>query len=148
MAASTIPAAKAALLSALQARVALVDVVVAWGLPAKPPQQSEAIYVDDAIDVERDWVSLGARRLDERYTLQVRVETIAYGDDSDLRQTVEERMWVLVAEIEQTVRDDLTLGGTLYGTTAKPAGVEPLTFPTDTGWIAHALVRIDCMART
>lgn len=148
MAASTIPAAKAALLGALQARVALADCYVAWGLPAKPPPQSEAIYVDDAVDVQREWVSLGAQRLDERYTLQVRVETIAYGDDSALRQSVEERMWVLVAAVEQCVRDDLTLGGTLYGTTATPAGVEPLTFPTDNGWIAHALIRIDCMART
>lgn len=148
MAASTIPAAKAALLSALQARPGLSGVLVAWGASAKPATQSEAIYVDDATEVEREWISLGAQRLDEIYTLQVRVESTAYGDGSDVRQGVEDRLWTLVAEVEQAVRDDLTLGGTLHGKGAKPAGVEPLTFPTDEGWIAHALVRIDCMART
>lgn len=148
MAASTIPAAKAALLSALQARLGLAGVLIAWAPPVRPPPQPEAIYVDDATDVEREWISLGAQRLDETYTLQVRVETIAYGDGSDIRQAVEERMWVLVAEVEQAVRDDLTLGGTLHGKGAKPDGVEPFTYPTDDGWIAHALVRIDCMART
>lgn len=148
MAASTIPAAKAALLSALRGRSGLSGVVVEWAAPVRPSPQAEAIYVDDAIDVQREWISLGAQRLDETYALQVRVETIAYGDGSDVRQTVEERLWELVAEIEQAVRDDLTLGGVLHGKGAKPDGVDPFTYPTDDGWIAHALVRIDCMART
>src|SRR5215218_10858957 len=107
MAASTIPAAKAALLTKLEARAGLADVLIAWSAPVRPPMQSEAIYLDDAVDVEREWVSLGAQRLDERYTLQVRVETTAYGDGSDIRRAVEERMWALVAEVEQAVRDDL-----------------------------------------
>jgi hypothetical protein len=142
MAASTIPAAKAALLTAIQARVALAGVHVAWGVPADLPAEPERIYVGDAVDVSRVWASLGAYRLDESYTLQVHVETFAGGND---QRTVEERLWVLVNEVEQAVRGDLTLAGAVRVT--RPDPIDSRTLPTDDGWAASATWRLAVEAR-
>ncbi|HVE24811.1 MAG TPA: hypothetical protein VNC22_05385, partial [Sporichthya sp.] len=70
MAYSTIPAAKAQLLTTLQARSGLAGVLVAWGLPAKLPEESERVYIDDAINVTREWAGIGSFVIDEEYTLR------------------------------------------------------------------------------
>lgn len=146
MAASTIPAAKAALLALIDARPGLDGVHVAWGIPAELPQELERVFVGDAVEVSREWVSLGAYKLDEEYTLQVHVETFAAGND---QATTEQRLWTLIAEVEAAVRDSvpkLTLNGTVR--VARPDAVDTQTLPTDDGWAASATLRIVCEART
>ena len=142
MAASTVPAAKAALLALLAARPALAGVEMRWGIPARLPSNPERVYVGDATDLDREWAALGAQRLEESYTLQVTVETFGSGDDE---RATEERLWVLVNEVELAVRGDLTLTGTVR--VARPDGATPTTGPTDEGWLARAVVRVACEAR-
>ncbi len=144
MAASTIPAAKAALLALIAARADLVTdaVHVAWGIPGEVPAAAERIYVGDVIDVGRVWAALGLQRMDETYTLQVHVETWRGGDE---QTATEERLWVLVNEVEQAVRADLKLSNTVR--VAQPGRIDASTFPTDGGWVANATVRFVCQAR-
>jgi hypothetical protein len=142
MAASTIPSAKAALLAEILARPALIDVHVAWGIPAELPTDLERIYVGDAVDVSREWAGLGGARLNEDYVLQVFVETFAGGDD---QQTVELRLWTMIAEIEAAVRADNRLGGLVF--VIKPDRVDAKTLPTDSGWAASATMRFAVEAR-
>jgi hypothetical protein len=142
-AASTIPAAKAALLTALQARAGLTGVDVRWGLPAQTPDVTERVYVGDADNIDREWAALGGQRVNEDYVLQVIVETFQFGDD---QRATEERFWVLVNEVEQALRGDLRLAGTV-----REAGLDGVTDqkvgPTDEGWGATGVVRIRCQAR-
>lgn len=146
MAASTIPAAKTALLAAITARPALAGVHVAWGIPAELPSEHERIYVGDAIEVDRSYVNVGAGsaaiKLDEDYTLQVHVETFAGGNE---QQATELRLWALVAEVEAAVRSDLTLAGTVR--VARPGANDSKTLPTDDGWAASATLRLAVQAR-
>jgi hypothetical protein len=146
MAASTIPAAKAALLALIDARPALAAVHCGWGIPANLPAEPERIYVADAIPTERRWKALSpVAPMWEEYILQVHVETFLSGND---QQTAEMRFWELVDEVEQSVRAThatLKLNGAVK--IAKPDGVtNPRTQPTDDGWAASGVVRFECQA--
>jgi len=150
MAYSTIPAAKTALLVALQAVPGLADVLVERGLPVDQPPATERVYIDNAVDITRDWMMLGRKRLDESYTLRIHVEVYQSGDD---QAACEDRLWEIVALVEQATIADLTLGGLLNGNTDRPSGVLPggiedqNSFAAPDGWISHAVLRIDCAAR-
>ncbi len=150
MAYSSIPAAKAQLLTTLAARPALAGVLVAWGMPAEPPPQREAIYILDAVNVQREWAQLGQLRIDESYTLRVLVEVYQEGEcvGRDDQRVCEERMWAIVAEVEQAIVADLTLASVLAGPGhAKPGPVDPRCFPVHDGWVAEAPLQIQCRAR-
>lgn len=150
MAYSTIPAAKDRLITTLQARSGLAGVLIAWGLPAEPPPTRERVYVDDAVNVSRDWAGVGNFVIDEEYTLHIRVEAFQEGEviGRDDQRTCEERMWAIVAEVEQAIVLDVTLGGVLGGPgNAKPGQLVPKCFPVDNGWIAHVVIDVDCRAR-
>lgn len=144
MAYSTIPAAKARILTTLTALGSLSGVLVAWGVPGEVPEQRERVYIDDATDIRRDWATLGRYTLEENYGLQLLVEVYQEGDD---QRACEERMWVIVALVERAVLTDITLAGTLkWG--AKPGAItEQKTLPASDGWLSYARMRIDCGAR-
>lgn len=143
MAYTTIPAAKAQILTTLAARAGLAGVLIEWGVPAKAPPNREKVYVDDAVNVTREWAGLGQLRIDENYSLRVHVEVFGDGDD---RRATEERMWAIVAEVEQAIVLDITLAGVLnWG--AKPGSMNPQTAPTDDGWLAFVTLNFDCSAR-
>ena len=140
---STIPDAKDKLLEALAARTGLSGVLLAWGVPTTEPEDRERVYVDDAINVEREWAQLGQFRIDESYSLRVHVEVYQRGDD---RRVCEERMWAIVAEVEQAAVLDITLAGVLnWG--VKPGAVDPKTFPWADGWLSQATLSLECSGR-
>jgi hypothetical protein len=150
MAYSTIPAAKARMLVVLDALTGLDGVLVQRGLPANPPPERERVYIDNAVDIVRDWMMLGRKRLDESYTVRIPVEVFLDGND---QTASEDRMWAIIAEIEQALIVDLTLNGILNGNTNNPSGVKPggvedqNSFAAPDGWVSHAVLRIDCAAR-
>ena len=146
MAYSTIPSAKAAILTALQAAGGLAGVLVARGVPAEPPPQPERVYVDNAVDIERDWAGLGQLKQYEEYTVRIPIEVYQHGDD---QAACEDRMWALVAVVEQAILADLTLNTVLAGPGhAQPAGIEDQnSFAAPDGWVSHTVLRIDCKAR-
>lgn len=144
MAYSTIPAAKSALITLLQARPDLTGVLIDWGIPQQEPTDSrERVYVDDAINVKRDWIALGQLRLDETYAIQVAVEVYREGSD---RRACEERMWAIVAEVEQTAVLSLRLPVTQWEA-PRPEMGDPKTFPWGEGWCSNVLLELACSAR-
>lgn len=144
MAYSTIPAAKSALLTTLGARAGLTGVLLAWGVPMDEPSANrERVYIGDAVNVQRTWAQLGRYRIDEDYALHIFVEVYQEGDD---QRTCEERMWAIVAEVEQAAVVDITLTGVLkWG--AKPGAMDPKTFPYGDGWISQVTLNLECSSR-
>lgn len=143
MAYSTIPLAKAQLLTDLAARPGLAGVLLAWGVPSEVPANRERVYLDDATAVTREWAQLGRFRVDEWYTLKVVVEVFQEGDD---QRTCEERMWTIVAEVEQTAVVDLTLAAVLkWG--VKPGSMDPKCVPTGDGWLSFVTLSLECSSR-
>jgi hypothetical protein len=143
MAYSTIPAAKAQLLTTLSARPGLSGVLIVWGIPMDEPADRERVYVDDATSVAREWAQIGGFRIDESYDLKIHVEVYERGND---RRACEERMWAIVAEVEQAAVLDITLAGVLnWG--AKPGSMDPRCFPWADGWLAQVTLNLECSGR-
>lgn len=157
MATSTIPALKAALLTRLINRAGLAGVSVTWG---RPPGQLEKEWImlgncrnADPTGEERGGQStavLGRRSREERYVLEVDINVIK--SIKETAQSVTERAFVLLDEIEDELRADPTVNATVR--TAQVTGVELLeTYPRaeagkrgpDRG--THLLVDIACAER-
>lgn len=150
MAYSTIPAAKAQIVTTLAATTGLAGVLIQRGVPAEVPPNPERVYVDNAVDIDRAWNMIGRRRLDESYTIRIPVEVYQDGDDQAATET---RMWAIIAEVELALVADTTLAGVLNGNTDRPSGVIPggideqNSFAMPDGWVSQAVLRIDCAAR-
>jgi len=145
MAASTVPAAKAAILAMLRARPALNEVAITWGEPTeKEDIQPEMIFFDGPVPRLPSWATLGADNpLDEEYTVTLQVRSYTPGDDPDI---AEQRCWTLIDEIEQGIRADLRLGGLLR----VPIVFDEQTVdavPQSNDWAAVGLVPLVCTAR-
>jgi hypothetical protein len=145
MAYSTIPAAKAQILATLQARPGLAGVLVRRVVPTgEVPPEPERVYVDDVVDISRDWAMLGLLKVDEEYTIKVLVEVWRDGDDPVACET---RLFEVVAEVEQAIVSDVTLAGVFLQWAAKPALSEQRCLPGPDGWLAFATVDVLCKAR-
>lgn len=106
MASSTVPAAKAALLALLQARPGLQGVQVEWAHPGRNIEDESLFF--GTTQVPEEPATLGPnRKRNENFTLELVVSVLERGDEA---QATEERAWALVAEIENAVRGNDTLG--------------------------------------
>lgn len=142
MAASTVPAAKAAILALLRARPALNAVAITWGEPTESEDLAdELIFFEDPVTRQPNWGHLGALNIDEEYILVLKVRNRIFGDD---QQAAEERCWALVFEVEQQLRG------------AKPAGMlKPIDFgeqeyrtnALSDGWYGEIDIPLVCTAR-
>lgn len=145
---STVPLVIQQLQVTLAARKALTGVLdgvlVLDGLPGEPPAEREVIYIDDPVEVQRDWAQLGGYAIDESYNLNVLVEVIGEGDD---RTATRNRFFAVVAEIEQAAVLDITMAGILnWG--IKPGPMNPVCAPYgDAAWIAKATLQLQCSGR-
>lgn len=149
MTGSAIPAARRALLDALSssADTAFTDTrffdVGDW---TEPIPHGARITVETSRDVNRQWAGLGpALRLEEKFTLPVRIEVLITGHDLS---AVETRLWELAAAIEKTVIGDVTLSGTVRQ--CLPAGSETgeQLGPSTVGGTAGELeLLFDCQQR-
>ena len=142
---SAIPDAKAGLLTLLQARQALTGVQVAWGVPELI--RPERIILGDVFDWYQEAAAMRASRhpRNESFSLElfIRVERVGPG-----QQEATERAFVILAEIENAVHDDMTLGGSgVYD--AQFDGGELSESPSEDGRarIATLTVRVACKAR-
>ena len=104
---STAPAFKAALLTALQARTGLSGVTLSYGAPLQGPR--EFIALGD-ISGSQQFAALGALRKDETYVLDVYVSVLREGNQ---QQSCSERCFALAAEIEDELRTNVTMSGTV-----------------------------------
>ena len=145
MAASTVPAAKQAILDLLVARAELVDVGVTWGSPTENEDLlPELIYFDGPTPRRPEWRILAQPNpLDEEYVLTLQVHVRQFGDDE---ATAEARCWALIDEVEQAVRGDLRLGSLLHVPIEfDEQSIEGL--PLSDGWIVRGTVPLVCHAR-
>lgn len=142
MARSTAPAAKAAFLALLGSRPALADVQRIWG-----PVSEEHLGYDELISVggvrgRQAAAVLRAAKRDESYSFETGISVSREGDEP---QATEERWWALVGEIEDALRTDIELGGTVRS--AEIGELEQDLEPTDKGWLCIGQVAIACKAR-
>lgn len=144
MAASTVPAAKAAILALLIARPNLNTVAITWGGPTEQEDlQDEMVYFDDPVIRRPNWGSLGNREIREEYVLTLRSQNRSVGDDQAGTET---RAWALVFEIEQALRADLKLGSTLW----QPLEFDEQEYRTvalSDGWYGEISIPLVCTAR-
>lgn len=108
MATSTIPAFKNALVTRLAARTGLDGVQVTYGWPVGAVKR-EHIMVGGA-DGTQEYRTIGAQHRFEEYVVQVYVNVIREGVQ---QQTCDERCLALLAEIENELRSDPTVGNTV-----------------------------------
>ena len=104
---STAPAFKAAMLTALQARSGLSGVTISYGVPLQGTRES--ITLAD-ISGSQQFAALGALRKDETYVLDIYVSVLREGNQ---QQTCTERCFALAAEIEDELRTNVTMTGTV-----------------------------------
>jgi hypothetical protein len=152
MAASSIPAAKAALLAAIRAQALttnspIANAYVDWSGPADPSQapQVDRVFLTDTVAITREWgPGIGQQRIVENYTLQIVVETVVAGNDP---QATEVRLWSLVNEVEQAVRADVKLGGTVpRGALVGDIPAQQMGPADDDHWLARATLHVVCEA--
>lgn len=143
---STVPAAKAALLAALQAREDLAGVLAQRGLPAEVPTQNERIYLTGTEALTRDPVlQQGLRR--ESYLLPLVIEVERFGRGNEVRDQVEQRGWDIVDELEAAIATDPELGGVLDDSELEGVPVEvtlPLT--SNDGWLTRISAQVRARA--
>ena len=104
---STAPAFKAAMLTALQAHTGLSGVTLSYGAPLQAPREFIAL---GGISGSQEFAALGALRRDETYILDVYVSVLREGNQ---QQTCTERCFALAAEIEDELRTNVTMSGTV-----------------------------------
>lgn len=109
---STVPVVKAAIKTRLEARSGLNGVRVDRVHPGDA-ELTEGIRIGD-VHGHHDIavMNAGRKRRDEQYTVDVFFEAALPGDDG---RPAEERAFALLAEAEDEIADDPTLGGALTG---------------------------------
>lgn len=106
---STAPAFKAALLTALGARSGLSGVTISYGAPLQGPRESITLG-DISGSQEFRTMSGPIPKKEETYTLEVYVSVVREGNQ---QQTCTERCFALAAEIEDELRTNITMSGTV-----------------------------------
>lgn len=112
MASSTIPTAKAGILTLLAARPALASVQRVWAHPGQLIEK-ESIFFLEALEEESP-AAIGQLKREENYTIDLLVSVLQDGDDA---KACEERAWALVAEVETALRaEPKPAAGVLWAT--------------------------------
>lgn len=102
MATSTIPAVKAAIFELLRARPGLAGVQIEWDRPSDDAMQHEAMWFLGARQTQKA-EAMGNQRRDETFTLELLVSIRRDGNEPQL---CELRMWEVIGEIEQLLRQN------------------------------------------
>lgn len=135
--ASTVPATKAAIIAAIQARteITTAGVPVMWGSPTKESDfksKTEWIWLGNTEQSE-EWPGLGPRR-DEDYTVEVVTRVYRRGHEE---QATEERAWAL--------RDEVAAAVATVRPTHMPVEIErtrQVNTPTEDGWITDLTLTV------
>lgn len=144
MADSTAPAAKAAILSLLNASADLTGVAISWAAPTKEDEYTEdMVWLGDVDPYNQEFVNLGGGKVDEEYDLEITAQAFLSGDDP---QTTEERAWELRSAIVEILRADKTLSSTINKWSGPYPGAMTTRPATPNGWLAKTTVRLTCRA--
>src|SRR5262245_23490013 len=140
---SSVPAAKAALVSALQANPDLSDVQVTYGPPFPSPQR-EFICVT-AADGEQEWAAMGfgSETRKEEFDLTVLISVLREGQDA---QAADQRCFALFSEVEAQIRFDPTLGNTVKEAKISRFHLEMGISRDEMNRSSDLTVQVNCMA--
>jgi len=97
---SSVPAAKAALLSRLIETAGLENAQVTWGSPHPQPQQKELVYIGAAKGIERVYTA-GLNRANESYQVEIIIDVM--GNIQQSQQVLLTRAYELMAIIEDSI---------------------------------------------
>lgn len=111
---STIHAAMCAFVDGMLARPNILadDVQVASGFLGGDADQAESIQLFEVRTAEQSWGVIGTRRRDEEYTIVGGIGVRRAGKNELVIREVRARAFELLAEIEDFLRTDPTIGGT------------------------------------
>lgn len=115
---------------------------VAWGEPVKTEDFSpngEILFLAD-VEVEDEFIVLGAQRLDETFALRVVIDVFKYGPDE---QSTEARAWALRDEIVGLFNANRTLDGAVNRITG--FRVRPATVPHPQGMRTQIVLDAQCV---
>lgn len=145
MATSTVPRAKAGILTLIAARAAISTVGQSWAHPGELIQD-EAIFLGDTRFNSERTVSLkpAPNTQDEEYVIPV---VVSVRQEGDAAQTCEERMWTIVGEVETAIRNDKSLNaasGVLWG---QVVGKEPRNFIESQGRVSECVIDVAVRSR-
>lgn len=147
MATSVVPAAFVALQALLEARAGLEGVQVTDGYPTQP--EAEYIALLDAEPHEQRTAGMRAtpHAREEEFVMLVAVSALRKGDDDHAIVTA--RAYELAAEMENALRNDPTIGGSLGNGWATVVGLPVRKHGPDNDGRREALIeaRISCRAR-
>lgn len=111
---STIHAAMNAFVDGMLARANIVagGVQVTSGFLGQDQARHESIQLFEVRNAEQSWGMLGNRRRNEEYTIVGGIGVRRAGKNEDVIRAVRERAFELLAEIEDFLRVDPTIGNT------------------------------------
>jgi hypothetical protein len=140
----SVAAAKSALKTLLDARDELDGALVQFGLPAKLPVPMERVYIRGA----RNWTrrySVEQGGFEETYDLPVLVEVDRAGDDHD---GTADRMWDIVAAIDDTLRTNEGLNWTVRQAFLAGADEDTNVSSQTKGWLSKGFLTVRVQAFT
>lgn len=145
----TAPLVKARLLELFATEDGLNGVQQEWAYPDDP--QREFLFFGTT-DIDELAAAIGQRSREERYTLHLWIACMQEGGRKVTAQAVEERLYELVAVVEELLRPDETLGINLAANglsllTVEFAGGAQDNYPEDEGRSAQIDVRLAVRAR-
>ena len=108
MATSTVTTFRSALVAALSARAGLNGVQIGYGVP--PGAISREHILLGQVSGTQEFNAIGAQHKFEDYEVSLHIGVLREGVQ---QQPCDERAMALMAEVEQQLRDDLTVGGTV-----------------------------------
>lgn len=143
MARSAVVPAKRAMLAMLQAlpTVTADGVQVEWSHPGSKFLQRESIYMLRTTAAQEPG-ALGRRSRDERATVEVVFYVSSRGGESE---DAEARVWTLVGEFEDALREDATLGDLVLVAHVERIDVE--VFPGTGERVAEGVVTVEVQSR-
>jgi len=143
MAFTNAPAAKAALLTLIQARPNLAGVQMSAGHPGDNIDVNETIFTDSIVATQ-DWETMGGstRRRREDFTIELIVIAGKAGVD---QAGAEARAWVLLEECELAVRADVTLAATVIF--AGITSMKQTNGKGSQGWVSQIVAEVTCRAQ-
>jgi hypothetical protein len=143
---STVPAVKAALVTLLTSAINDSDVYVSQGRPQDDLAQRKVVVVGSvSYSSEIANVKSSRKQRDERYSIEV--VFLVYDAAGGTAAEAETAVWTLVAELEDLLADDTTLGGVNGLAWAVLGKVEGDVAVERKGPVAWITADVECMAR-
>lgn len=147
MATSVVPTVLTTLKTRLQARAGLTGVQITEGYPLQPDLEFIALLDADPHDQEAAGQRSQPHAREESFVLVIEINVVRTGD-ADAAQTTD-RAYALAAELENELRTDMTIGGSLGNGWAVVEGLPLFTAGPDGQGRREAAIRarVRCRAR-